>query len=129
MPSYSQHDPSNQPLLDESIRTAPGSSYSVSSNILGLRRGTFKAEYYRSQRQIQNFLSSHTQHYCVLALVTLDLLGIFADIFIALYTCEQLEDPGKQWDDARNGLSIAGLVFSCLFMLELLMSIWAFGWR
>lgn len=28
----------------------------------------------------------------------------------------------------RNGLGIAGLVFSCMFMVELLLSVWAFGW-
>lgn len=29
----------------------------------------------------------------------------------------------------RNGLGIAGLIFSCLFLVELIASVWAFGWR
>jgi len=58
----------------------------------------------------------------------LDLLGIFADIFINLYTCEE-GDPSPTWDQIRNTLNVAGLVFSCLFVLELLLSMWAFGWR
>lgn len=64
----------------------------------------------------------------VLALVSLDLLGIFGDIFINLYTCEEGE-PSPTWDQVREGLGIAGLVFSCLFMVELILSLWAFGWR
>lgn len=64
----------------------------------------------------------------VLVLVSLDLLGIFADIFIALYTCEEGQ-PSKTWDIVRDRLGIAGLVFSCLFMLELMLSIWAYGLR
>jgi len=64
----------------------------------------------------------------VLSLVSFDLLGIFADIIINLYQCDQdKNDPA--WNDVREGLGIAGLVFSCLFMLELILSVWAFGWR
>jgi hypothetical protein len=64
----------------------------------------------------------------VLGLVSFDLLGIFADIIINLYQCDE-KDTSPFWDDVRNGLGIAGLVFSCLFMLELILSVWAFGWR
>jgi voltage-gated hydrogen channel 1 len=88
----------------------------------------FKTLYTAHRQWLQDFLSSRTQHYCVLGLVSLDLLGIFADIFINLYTCEEGE-PSPTWNAVRNGLGIAGLVFSCLFMLELILSVWAFGWR
>lgn len=64
----------------------------------------------------------------MLGLVSFDLLGIFADIIINLYQCDE-KDTSPFWDDVRNGLGIAGLVFSCLFMLELILSVWAFGWR
>lgn len=66
----------------------------------------------------------------MLGLVSFDLLGIFADIIINLYQCDK-DDEGADpvWDDVREALGIAGLVFSCLFMLELVLSVWAFGWR
>lgn len=89
---------------------------------------TFKTQYTHHRQWLKNFLASRTQHFCVLSLVSLDLLGIFADIFINLYTCEEGE-PGATWDAIRDGLGIAGLVFSCLFMVELILSVWAFGWR
>lgn len=60
--------------------------------------------------------------------MSFDLLGIFADIIINLYQCDE-KDTSPVWDDVREGLGIAGLVFSCLFMLELVLSVWAFGWR
>ncbi|TVY68879.1 Voltage-gated hydrogen channel, partial [Lachnellula suecica] len=78
--------------------------------------------------EVKSFLSSRAQHYTVLALVSFDLLGIFADIIINLYQCDE-KNTDPKWGDVRNGLGIAGLVFSCLFMVELVLSIWAFGFR
>jgi len=49
-------------------------------------------------------------------------------VFISLYTCER-KFAGRGWDDAKDGLGIAGLVFSSLFMVELMLSVWAFGFR
>jgi len=116
-------DPSSsQPLLDED-RTAPN------SNGDSHPRATRAKIWYNGVRGIvQDFLSSTAQHYTVLGLVSCDLLGIFADIIINLYQCDEV-DTDPKWDDVRNGLGIAGLVFSCLFMLELLGSVWAFGWN
>jgi hypothetical protein len=78
--------------------------------------------------RVKAFLSSRAQHYTVLGLVSFDLLGIFADIIINLYQCDE-GDTNPKWDNVREGLGIAGLVFSCLFLAELIASIWAFGWR
>jgi hypothetical protein len=78
--------------------------------------------------RVKAFLASRAQHYTVLGLVSFDLLGIFADIIINLYQCDE-GDTDPKWDDVREGLGIAGLVFSCLFLVELIASIWAFGWR
>lgn len=77
------------------------------------------------REDVQIFLGSRLQHIFVLTLVSLDLLGIFADIFINLYTCEE-GSPSPTWDHIRDVLNIIGLVFSCIFMLELMLSIWAF---
>lgn len=112
---------STQPLLS----TSPSSSSPSSSKTL-----TPFIHAYRTCRQsIKTFLSSPAQHYTVLTLVSLDLAGIFADIIINLYQCDEGDFAGPWWQDVRVGLGIAGLVFSCLFMVELIMSVWAFGWR
>jgi hypothetical protein len=92
------------------------------------RRSRFEALYSGCKTRVSDFLSSRAQHWTVLSLVSFDLLGIFADIIINLYQCDE-QDTSPIWDDVRNGLGIAGLVFSCLFMLELILSVWAFGWR
>jgi hypothetical protein len=108
---------SSQPLLPISQESEDSQS-----------KSGFTVETYNVARgKVRKFLESRAQHWTVLSLVSFDLLGIFADIIINLYQCDQ-KQTGKRWDDAREGLGIAGLVFSCLFMLELLLSIWAFGW-
>ncbi|EDO01231.1 predicted protein [Sclerotinia sclerotiorum 1980 UF-70] len=86
--------------------------------------------YRKSRSYVRSFLSTRGQHYTVLLLVACDLIGIFADIIINLYQCDN-DKEGKTdpiWNEVRVGLGIAGLVFSCLFMLELIASVWAFGW-
>jgi hypothetical protein len=107
---------SSEPLLQQS-------SPSASTHLRNL-----KFVYKTCRSSIHAFLSSKYQHYVVLSLVSFDLLGIFADIIINLYQCDE-KDTDPKWDDIRNGLDIAGLVFSCLFILELLLSVWAYGWR
>jgi hypothetical protein len=80
-----------------------------------------------SRRGLQRFLSSKTHHYAILLLVALDVSSILADIIIILFQCDYPHRaPGL--GKARNILGIVGLVFSCLFMLELIVSIWTFRW-
>lgn len=117
---------SSQPLLHDQ----PTTHHPVNGNHepQDSRRTRFKALYSGCKTRVSDFLSSRAQHWTVLSLVSFDLLGIFADIIINLYQCDE-KDTSPVWDDVRNGLGIAGLVFSCLFMLELILSVWAFGWR
>lgn len=77
----------------------------------------------------QHFLTSPTQHNLLLALITLDLLGIFADIIITLHQCDIGDSAAtwSTWERAREGLAVAGLVCSCLFVGELGACVWAFG--
>ncbi|MCJ1307397.1 hypothetical protein MMC25_001043 [Agyrium rufum] len=81
--------------------------------------------------QTRRFLSSKTGHYAVLLLVSLDVASIFADFLISLYGCEhgcgKEDELHDRLDTAQDVLGIVSLVFSCLFMLELLASVWAFG--
>lgn len=81
--------------------------------------------------KIRSFLNSKAGHYAVLVLVSLDVSCIFADILISLFACEQSCKAGKHADkglkDAQEGLGIVSLVFSSMFMAELVASVWAFG--
>ncbi|KAH0543039.1 hypothetical protein FGG08_002647 [Glutinoglossum americanum] len=82
----------------------------------------------RARQAARRLLSSRVAHYLILAMVALDVSCIFGDIFISLFTCGQ-ENPDGAWDVAREALSDTSLVFSCLFMLELLVSVWALGFE
>ncbi len=121
---------SSQPLLPSAVHPTNGTnskSPEPASETIAQKTTRYKAVYHFCKGEVRAFLSSRAQHYTVLALVSFDLLGIFADIIINLYQCDE-KDTDPIWDDVRNGLGTAGLVFSLMFLLELLLSIWAFGW-
>lgn len=86
-----------------------------------------------ARQQIRRFFSSIYGHYAVLLLVSMDVGCIFADFLISLYICDQScgkgDSVGEGLPKAQDALGIVSLVFSCLFMLELLASIWAFGFK
>ncbi|KAK4549836.1 hypothetical protein LTR36_005137 [Oleoguttula mirabilis] len=79
-----------------------------------------------ARRQTKRYLTSKTGHYSVLALVSVDISAIFADLILQLLTCEG-RIPLKDGEKASDVLGILSLVFSCLFMVELLASLWSFG--
>ncbi|KAK4575214.1 hypothetical protein LTR86_001066 [Recurvomyces mirabilis] len=81
-----------------------------------------------ARHQTKRFLTSKYGHYAVLVLVSIDVTSIFADLIAQLLTCEG-RIPPKDGSTVQEVLGDLGLVFSCLFMLELLASVWAFGWR
>lgn len=80
---------------------------------------------------VRQFLTSWAGHYAVLLLVSLDVACIFADFLISLFICEQR--CGKDLDatenlvEAQEALKVVSLVFSCLFMAELMACVLAFG--
>lgn len=78
-----------------------------------------------TRHQTRRFLTSKWGHYSVLALVALDVASIFADFIVQILNCEGRFDG----EVTLEILGIVSLVFSCLFVLELLASIWAFGPR
>ncbi|KAF2142330.1 uncharacterized protein K452DRAFT_248962 [Aplosporella prunicola CBS 121167] len=80
----------------------------------------------QSRRKTQHFLTSKFGHYAILSLVVLDVSCIIADFVIELFTCEK-KGPNSRWNEALDALGWVSLVFSCLFMIELLAAIWAFG--
>lgn len=98
-------------------------------------RGKAAASFHAARAATRRFLTSKAGHYAVLALVSLDVGCIFADFLISLYVCEQScggKSPGgvdtvAALEKTQQVLEIVSLVFSCGFMVELLASIWAFG--
>lgn len=83
--------------------------------------------YRKRQRQCQGLLLSKQKHYLILALVALDVSCLLAGIFIALIDCDSRIKNDAWVPEVREGLEHAGLVFSCLFLVELLLCLWAFG--
>ncbi|KAF5866910.1 hypothetical protein ETB97_008715 [Aspergillus alliaceus] len=84
----------------------------------------------RSRRAARDFLSCRRGHYLVLLLVSVDVACTFADFLIELHVCE-LKQRGTHvaagWGVTQQTLAIVGLVFSHLFMLELMVAIVSFG--
>ncbi|KAF4947089.1 hypothetical protein FGADI_10719 [Fusarium gaditjirri] len=114
-----------QPLLRRGKTRLP------SLNIQHWHSHPFKGDSWsvRSTKQkTAQFLSSKAGHYSVLTLVSLDVLSMIADFILNLFKCEQGR-KGSDWDLALDILGSVSLVFSCLFVVELIASVWAFGWK
>lgn len=85
---------------------------------------------WRLRRHLQAFLTSKWGHYFVLVLVSLDIACIFADFLVSLHICEHTGEKGfkrRDWLMVNDVLGSLSLSFSCLFMAELLGSVFAFG--
>lgn len=64
-----------------------------------------------------------------MGIVALDVAALLANIFIQLIACE-MDEKDEPWvEDVTESLEIAGLVFSSLFLLELVACLFAFGPR
>ncbi|KAF3400746.1 Voltage-gated hydrogen channel 1 [Talaromyces pinophilus] len=85
----------------------------------------------RLRAKTRSFLSSKWGHYIVLFMVAVDVACIFADFLIELRVCELRERHqtpiDRRWGLAQEALGLIGLIFSCLFMLELIASVLSFG--
>ncbi|TIA59929.1 hypothetical protein D6C77_04518 [Aureobasidium pullulans] len=103
-------DDSRRPLLRESSPECTDSTFST------------------ARRCTRRCLNSKFGHYAILLLVCLDCSCIFGEFVIQILTCEGRVSESKG-DVAQEAIGIVGLVFSCLFMLELMASIWAFGFQ
>ncbi|RYP03401.1 hypothetical protein DL764_005160 [Monosporascus ibericus] len=89
--------------------------------------GKWKLRLHRFRPAVQRFFSSRTQHWLILVLIILDVADILSDIFIGSITCE-LGKRDEAWVGAvRGALSTFALITSCIFMLELALSVFAYG--
>ncbi|CAK7272163.1 hypothetical protein SEPCBS119000_004980 [Sporothrix epigloea] len=102
----------SQPLLHQPVSSTTVSQY-----------------WSRLRRQSQRFLASTQKHYLILALVGIDVVAILAEILISLVACETGTKDRPWVDPALETFKIIGLVISSLFLVELLASLWAFGWE
>ncbi|EXJ71450.1 uncharacterized protein A1O5_05258 [Cladophialophora psammophila CBS 110553] len=87
---------------------------------------------WKLRRSLQHWFSSKWGHYFVILLVAADICCIFADFLISLHICEHAGEKEfhlRAWEQANEVLGYASLVFSCLFVAELLGSVFAFGFR
>ncbi|CAN8105938.1 unnamed protein product [Discula destructiva] len=104
-----------QPLISEQADTAQDDRPAASSR------------YHRSQQHCQALLVSKQKHYLILGLVALDVACLLAGILIALIDCDKRIKNDAWVPDVREALEHAGLVFSCLFLAELILCLWSFG--
>ncbi|KAI9750535.1 MAG: hypothetical protein M4579_006425 [Chaenotheca gracillima] len=114
-----------QPLL-------PSASAQSSSSPTPSARSPLRQRHTQARHRARSFLTSKLGHYAVLALVSLDVSCIFSDIFLELLACDKKDEPGPDPPGIQTGqevLSVASILFSCLFLLELIVSVWAFGWK
>ena len=122
----------HQPLLadDRQAQRASENDH-IHHHIIWLAPGGEDSYLHQTRTQTQRFLSCKTGHYSVLLLVSLDVSCIFADFLISLYTCEhscgKTNGLNKELGAAQDALGIVSLIFSCLFMAELVACTWAFG--
>ncbi|MCJ1412360.1 hypothetical protein MMC19_006454 [Ptychographa xylographoides] len=121
-----------QPLLASDRQLQRDAEHDhIHEHIVRFAPGGEDSKLHAARASTQRALTSKTGHYSVLLLVSLDVSIIFADFLISLYTCDHScgkdENADEEWRDAQDALGVVSLVFSCLFMFELLASIWAFG--
>jgi len=83
----------------------------------------------QSRTSLQDMLASRRKHYVILALVSLDVATLMANIFVELVACDMKRNDEPWVKSTRQGLTLAGLVFSCVFLAELILCVTAFGWR
>lgn len=64
-----------------------------------------------------------------MGVVALDVAALLANVFIKLIACE-MHQADEPWVlNITKGLETLGLIFSCLFMVELGACLFAFGFR
>ena len=129
-PSTTQHPPPLLPSDRQYLRTLHGTEDLISRHIRTIHGPNSWVTTLR--KSLQHFLSSKWGHYFVITLVAADISCIFADFLISLHVCEHGGEKGfpvAEWDMAAQVLDVMSLVFSCLFVAELLASVFAFGFR
>lgn len=124
----------NEPLLEDAcdaqIQSVDGELFNNASWPSAQNSNSYLTS---ARTQIRRLLVSRAGHYAVLLLVALDVCCILTDFLISLFICERAgaknENKSDSLAEAQAILGIVSLVFSCLFVAELIASIWAFGFK
>lgn len=121
-----------QPLLRDDRQAQRDAEHDhIHEHIVWLAPAGIEPDIHTARAKTQRFLGSRAGHYAVLMLVSLDVSCIFADFLIGLYRCDyscgKADGVSGGMRELQNALRIVNLIFSCLFMGELITSIWAFG--
>ncbi|KAI1778382.1 hypothetical protein F4818DRAFT_299896 [Hypoxylon cercidicola] len=87
----------------------------------------WKSSYDKAQKATASFMNSRAKHWLILVLIVLDVAGILSDIIIALVTCEVGIEHDEWVAPTRNSLTIISLSLSCVFLVELLLSVFSDG--
>ena len=121
-----------QPLLrDDRQAQHDAENDHIHEHIVWLAPAGIESDVHSARAQTQRVLGSRAGHYAVLMLVSLDVSCIFADFLIGLYRCDsscsKVDGINGEMRELQNALRIVNLLFSCLFMGELITSVWAFG--
>jgi voltage-gated hydrogen channel 1 len=96
---------------------------------LGDTRETWISRFDQARDATRHALASRAKHWIVFTPIVFVVLGILSDIFIALITCE-LGVEDEDWVFiTRDALGHFALATSCLFMVELAISVFAEGYR
>lgn len=111
------HDDSDDSDDSQASQLSPSSAPSSSR---------YWRQYRKSSRRL---LESRTKHFVVMSVVALDVAALPANVFIQLIACEMHQNDEPWVEQLTEGLEIAGLVFSSLFLLELFACLFAFGLR
>lgn len=124
-----------EPLLPSDARMAHAAQHHGPSFL----HTTPGSAVHAARSETRRFLSSKVGHYAVLLLVSFDVACIFADFLISLWICEHTSCGGggaekgtgargvERLGEVQEALGVVSLVFSCLFLAELVASLWAFG--
>ncbi|KAI1502650.1 hypothetical protein F5X99DRAFT_378744 [Biscogniauxia marginata] len=111
--------PTDRQDTEDDERGTPSSSFFAA--------GSWKSGYERARAATRRLFSSRAKHWAVLALIVLDVAGILADVFVALVTCELGRDREPWVAPTRAALTDFSLTMSCVFVLELALSVFADG--
>ena len=130
-------DPEHRPLLPSDRARLPNGA--SAGDLIDCHINKFhgsNSNIHTLRTRLQTFLVSKWGHYFVITLVSLDIACIFADFLIKLHICEHTCSTNSEkgtgfdaapWERTVEVLDIMSLLFSSLFMLELLGSFFAFG--
>lgn len=77
----------------------------------------------------QRVLASKQAHYTIIALVVVDVLAVFGELVAELFILEGGEGETAQWELLKDALGLTGNIVSCLFVVELALSLMGFGMR